>query len=156
MTNQITVHKSKKSYPIAVRDITFAREVSDEDRANVQGKYPDIDASSFNTVLHLGAEKKPFMITETLGELAAMGVQFINAGHGRFAPAAYIAPDKPPVAVTQEDLDRLAGNHGELARTFRSEVYMVNGGKFWSPATPEQVVARKVKALDGGPAATAE
>ncbi len=118
--------------------------LSDQDRMNITEKLENIDASQYNTRVEFKRGKSKLAV-ETLDDIRKQGIALVNLGKERFVPALNILS---ATDFTKDDTKALEEKDYVLKNTFRSAVNTV-AGRILSQATPEQVIARRDKALGG-------
>lgn len=117
--------------------------LTDEDRAKASDKL-QIDASRFQTRLEY-ADGTSKLIAESIDDLKGQGVGLVNIGGDKFVPAANI---RSAEAFTKAEAEKLGEKGFTLSKTFRSRVETV-AGQVLSLATPDQIMQRRAKALEG-------
>ena len=117
--------------------------LSEDDRMRIAEKYDDIDVSRYQSRIEIKGGKIKLAM-ETIDALKKQ-LPFVNLGSDRFIPAANILSASP---FSEEDAKALKKKNYTLGKTFRSAVDTPSG-RILSQATPEQVMARRAKALDG-------
>ena len=131
--------------------VRFMRPIEAEERARLVERYGE-DASAFKISIQF-ADKTTKLATDTLDDVRNQGVGLVNLGGDRHVVATNIKAAKP---FTAEEADKLTSDKGyTLNQSFRSRVE-TTAGALLSSATPEQVMARRAKALGQAPKAPAK
>ncbi len=125
-----------------VDTIRLVKPLTDEARAKAGDKL-GIDASRFQARVEF-ADKSSKLVADSIDDLKAQGVGFVNVGGDRYVPAANI---KTAEAFSKAEADALKEKGFNLSTTFRSRVE-TTAGQVLSQATPDQVMQRRAKALD--------
>ena len=124
--------------------IRFIRPIDADERTRLVERYGD-DAAGFSISIQF-ADKSTKLAVESLDEVRGQGIGLVNIGSDRHVVAANIKEAKP---FTRDDADKLTSDKGyTLNQSFRSRVE-TTAGALLSSATPEQVMSRRAKALEG-------
>lgn len=133
---------------IPVDTIRFVRSIDDEERTRLVHRYGE-EAADFRISIQF-ADKSTKLAKETLDEVRAQGVGLVNIGANRHVVATNIKEASP---FTKDEAEKLTGQKGyTLNQTFRARVE-TTAGTLLSSATPDQIMDRRAKALDGATAA---
>ena len=132
--------------------IRFIRPIDDEERTRLVHRYGE-DAADFKISIQF-ADKSTKLAHESIDDVRGQGIGLVNIGADRHVVAANIKSADP---FSKDEAARLSGDRGyTLNQTFRSRVE-TTAGTLLSSATPEQVMDRRAKALDGnGPKGPAQ
>lgn len=134
---------------VPVDTIRLVRPMGKEDKARAreglkEKRGIEIDTDRVNVRIEF-ADKSSKLARETLDAMREQGVALVNLGSDRYAPAVNITAAE---AFTAEDAEKLSGDDYVLKQTFRAKVE-TRAGTVLSSATPQQVMDRRAKALEG-------
>jgi len=127
--------------------VRFIRPIDEDERARIVERYGE-DAAGFNISIQF-ADKSTKLAVQTLDDVRDQGIALVNIGANRHVVAANIRQADP---FTKDDAEKLSSELGyTLNQTFRSRVETL-AGTLLSSATPDQLMQRRSKALNGASA----
>lgn len=131
-------------------NVKFFGPFTEEDQERLGKMREGIKADRFATKLTMANGNGAVLSVRTVDQLKGE-MQAVNIGYDRYVPAANIVQDRVS-AFTKDEKSSLSDAGYDVQRAWKSSVALVNGMAL-SPATPDQVRDRCVKALGAAPAA---